>query len=1116
MAGRQTYEEAIRLYVETAGDKELGALAAQLTKLGDGSDAAAEQAQALVAELEKLAETSNSIKRFTTLKAEITETGEALDKARARMHALAQEASATDTPTRKLQSSLEAAATKVERLTKAQNRQQAELQKTTGSLRAAGVDTDKLASAYDHLQTRFGDFSRRATGVAGAMQKTAKDSKAAATGVATLDKAAGASAKSLAAIAAKLTVVSGAATAAIQGLATLTGATLFTGALRSAATLEDALLQVRAVSGATADEMVRLKEAAEAGGSSTRFSSLEAAQGLGELARATGSAEAAIAALPATLNLAQAAGLGVAEAAQVITTTLTQYGLAGDQAARVSDVLAKAANTTTADVQGLGLALSYAAPLAKQLGLDTEQTVAVIGALADQGFRGERAGTALRNVFTEMQDPASGFAKALRDLGIESSDFADVIEQLSAKGVRGREALLELDAAARPAILSLVNAGGAGMRQFESDLRAAGGAAEETAKQMGRSASAAEESIRGSLDAARRSLVEPILQPLAEELFTLSNELEEFAQSPEFEQIKVALKELFVEGASAARELLENVDFAQLASDIRAFVVDANGSLSEFTANLGEIVRAVQVVGRGFQFVFNIVQATILGTAAVLTKTVSLIAGWADNLTEPQRKVLEFFGVLEKGEGSLSNLAGGLGAVAEEFRDRFGVQVEEASGALEQLTLAASDAGSEAASSVEGVAKASEHAAEASASLASAARDADGALKGQAQGAVDAAAATSSAAGTMEAGADRLKKAFADLGIESQSNLQRAAESARRNFDMIRAAVGEGQATAEDARRAFAAYAQAARAAAADSDASARIRVEGELRAQQATLGTIGALDELGQAGSRAGDMVTDGANRGASSLSNLGASANSASTGVQKAGEAAQGAGEDAKKGAKGVDQMTHGLMGMSQAAVRALSDLNKFASNQSLWRKQFNETMGEVRRQTAAVDEQAAALEKELAAYDPLSQKLQELQQQYAFVDEAKLRQLAEQQKRLEDERKRVADEKRAASEAASQASSAAASTPQQAVQLAQRAAQDSATAATAVSDLLAQARTAADSISSASVKLQAAGGEVVLRIVSEAAAGAQPLTLDAATISRIASEVLRAIQRSKANST
>lgn len=1011
---RERFEEAIRLFVETAGDRELAGLVSQLDKLSKGSDTAADQAGALVAELEKLASTSNNIKQFTTLKASITETGTALDKAKTRLAELGAEVDRTDKPTVRLQASLKRAATEVENLSKQQNRQQVELQRTAGSLRAAGVDTDNLAEAYDKLQGEFGGFSERAGTAADAMQKTARQGKAAATGVSALDKAAGAGKKSLGEIAAQLTIVSGAATAAIKGLMALSGAALFKGGIASATTLEQALSEVRAVAGATAEEMEALQQAAEAGGAATRFSTLEAAQGLGELARATGSAQSAIEALPATLNLAQAAGLGVADAAQFITTTLTQYGLAAEHASKVSDVLAQAANTTTADVQGLGNALSYAAPLANLLGLDVERTAAIIGTLADQGFRGERAGTALRNVFSEMLDPASAFAKALRDLGIESTDFVEVIEQLGAKGELGQEALLKLDAAARPAILSLVNSGSKALRQLDGDLRNAAGSADETARIMGDNLSGAAEQIRDSFDRTRRSLVEPLLEPLKDELVFLADQLEDFAASPEFEEIKQSLAGMFAEGAAAARDLVENIDFAELSTKIRGAIGEASATITEFKENLGTIIDTVAMVGNAFSLVFNSIQSAILLLAAAISKIVSLVAKLSDGFTAPQRKLFEFFGLIEEGEGSLAEFAGGMNAVADEFGGRFAENLDEAIDAAQRLAGAGEEAGKASAAALGAAGAAATAAGEAAVRLETVSVSAAAALEAQGAAAGGAADATAAAAGRMEVSSERLKKAFADMGLVSQVELRRAAESAKANFDLIREAVAAGEATAEDARRAFAKYAEAARAAVADSDESARVRVDAELSVHAAVLRVGDAFDAVGGRAVASGEQIAASASTATAALSSVSQSAATTSKALDQTGSSASSAGANASMAGDGLYDMKLALDGLPPSLIAAYAAMNRFAGT-TFWSDNINRITNEFNAQSEALGRLTAKLDEQIEKSSSLDENLKKLKSTYDKLDEAQLRAAAQKLEQVERARDQARAEEQQAREAA-----------------------------------------------------------------------------------------------------
>ena len=1010
------YEEVLKYVIQTAGGEEVTAMAKTIEELGKTGAVSAERAKKLADELGRLADTSGNIQRFTGLKAQLIDTGAALEKAKARASELRKEFEASESPSKRLERSLAAADRQVDKLEKTLNRQRAQLSSTSNALAKAGVDTNALSAAYSKLDGEVGELGAELAKAGARAVQAGRDGKAGAAGLGSIEKASKGSSIALKSIATRLGLVSAAAKAASGVLATFSGAALFSGALASARTLQDALTQVQAVSWATADEMERLKAAAEQGGAATRFSALEAAQGLGELARATGSADAAIAALPATLDLAQAAGIGVAEAAQLITTTLTQFGLGAEKASLVADVLAKAANSTTADVRGLGDALSYAAPLAKQLGLDAEQTVAIIGALADQGFRGERAGTALRNVFSELIDPSSAFAKGLRDIGIESTDFATVIEQLAEKGQEGRDALMDLDAAARPAILALVESGSTALRRLDTDLRNAGGSAEATARQIGNSFAGADESLRDTLDRTRRALVEPILEPLRVELLALSRELEEFAGSQDFAEIKGALKELFIEGAAAARELFREIDFKALAADIKSFVGDANATVTEFRENVELVVSAVELVGDAFSTIFNGVQTIILGAAAATAKLLEVYGRVTQALTFIPRKLVEFGTGSEELSKKLDEHIGGMGAIFDEFADRTVENFNETIASAKDFADVTGSASSVASEGLKEVAGASDAAATAAGATAEAANAAGRALAGQGAAAATAASQTVAAADNMTGGAERLRRAFADLGISSQRELQRTAEASKRSFDLVREAFGRGEATIEDVRRALGAYAQATRTAAAESDVSTRQRTEGELQVLEAIYDVNDGLDQMTARGQRAGRSVAAGAQDAANALSGAAASTQ------QTAGAAGQAA-EGMKSVAKGAWEGREGLYGASQGAyslaqgfgelskeaLRAYMATNLAISPLTSGGKDIFPMFNAINNVTDAIREQKEALDGELKAidsagkeFDELHERRTQLQQRFSLLGASQIEQLLQAERDLDQKRK------------------------------------------------------------------------------------------------------------------
>lgn len=143
---------------------------------------------------------------------------------------------------------------------------------------------------------------------------------------------------------------------------------------------------------------------------------------------------------------------------------------------------------------------------------------------------------------------------------------------------------------------------------------------------------------------------------------------------------------------------------------------------------------------------------------------------------------------------------------------------------------------------------------------------------------------------------------------------------------------------------------------------------------------------------------------------------------GVERVGKGADEAGEDVK-------EMSVALTGLSDELTKAYVGMNKYATDAGMFARNISLVSAAWREQDAAVASLNEGLDQQLAKLDPLSDRLQELKGQYPFVEEAKLRAVAEKQQRLEDETrnrrdeaKRLRDEAREAREEATQAAAGA----------------------------------------------------------------------------------------------
>jgi len=150
----------------------------------------------------------------------------------------------------------------------------------------------------------------------------------------------------------------------------------------------------------------------------------DAAAGVVELTKAGMSLQDSMKAVNATMVLAKAGEMDVADASALVSNTLGVFKLKASAAADVANVLANAANISSADVSDLSLSLSAVANVAAGSGASIQQTAAMLAELANAGMKGSDAGTSLKTMLLSLQAPSSTAAAGLKELGVSAFDLA--------------------------------------------------------------------------------------------------------------------------------------------------------------------------------------------------------------------------------------------------------------------------------------------------------------------------------------------------------------------------------------------------------------------------------------------------------------------------------------------------------------------------------------------------------------------------------------------------------------------------------------------------------------------------------------------------------------------
>lgn len=192
--------------------------------------------------------------------------------------------------------------------------------------------------------------------------------------------------------------------------------------LRTASDFDAAMTMISARTGLVGDDLQEIADYAQQMGADTVFSSQQAADAFLELLSSGSSTEEAIAQLPDVLDLAAAGALDLGRAADLVTDIMAIYGLEADNASAVTDALARAAASSSADVNQLGDGFTGVGGKAAQMGLDIDETAAILAIFAENGIKGAEAGTQLRSMLTNMTRNTDATVGAWNQLGVSLYD----------------------------------------------------------------------------------------------------------------------------------------------------------------------------------------------------------------------------------------------------------------------------------------------------------------------------------------------------------------------------------------------------------------------------------------------------------------------------------------------------------------------------------------------------------------------------------------------------------------------------------------------------------------------------------------------------------------------
>lgn len=179
---------------------------------------------------------------------------------------------------------------------------------------------------------------------------------------------------------------------------------------------------VQAISGLTGDSLDRLTEKAREMGASTTFSATEAGQAMEYMALAGWKEKEMLEGIEPILRLAEAGKMDLAKASDLVTDSMGGMGIEIEELLPYLDKVAATSSNANTSVEQLLAAFINAGPTATRLNIPLQETSAVLGILANNGLKGEAAGTKLNAMLTRMTAQSGPAKKAWDKIGVSIFD----------------------------------------------------------------------------------------------------------------------------------------------------------------------------------------------------------------------------------------------------------------------------------------------------------------------------------------------------------------------------------------------------------------------------------------------------------------------------------------------------------------------------------------------------------------------------------------------------------------------------------------------------------------------------------------------------------------------
>ena len=345
---------------------------------------------------------------------------------------------------------------------------------------------------------------------------------------------------------------------------------------------DKAMGNVQAVLGqeeGTVENMTRLREFALDQARTSIFTAEETANAYYYMGMAGWKAEQMQAGLPGIMALAAASGEDLARVSDIVTDSITAFGLTADDVDGYVDILAATVTNSNTNVAQLGEAFKYAAPLAGNFGLGVDDIAVSLGLMASAGIKGSQAGTTMRSVLQRLAADTNDARSVMEGLGVKIFDSSGAMRDWGDIVTDARAAMAGLSDEEKSNIAYTV-AGKTGMSGFLAIINAA----EEDFNKL-------TEAIRNSSGAAQY-MADIRLDNLSGDI-DLFNSALDITKNAIYDNVKDPLRSLVQEGTDGLNRITDAIKEDGVIGGLKQLTVELrnlreNETFQEFVSSAGE------------------------------------------------------------------------------------------------------------------------------------------------------------------------------------------------------------------------------------------------------------------------------------------------------------------------------------------------------------------------------------------------------------------------------------------------------------------------------------------------------------------------------------------------